>query len=83
MSVPAAKHLKGLETDNDRLKKLLVERVPETKLINDALRRNVSAPARRELVRQTVDKELSERRSSAVADMSTTVYRCASQANRA
>ncbi len=42
----------------------------------------VSAPARRELVRQMVDKGLSERRSLAVVGMSASAYRYATQPDR-
>ncbi len=42
----------------------------------------VSAPARRELVRQMVDKGLSERRSLAVAGMSASAYRYATRPDR-
>jgi hypothetical protein len=42
----------------------------------------VSALARRELVRQMVDKGLSERRSLAIAGMSTSAYRYATRADR-
>src|SRR3546814_4862618 len=42
----------------------------------------VSAPARRELVRQMVDKGLSERRSLAIAGMSASAYRYATCADR-
>jgi putative transposase len=45
MSVPDAKRLKELETENGRLKKLLAEQVLENEAIKDALRKNVwSAP---------------------------------------
>jgi putative transposase len=42
----------------------------------------VSAPARRELVRQMIDKGLSERRSLAVAGMSASAYRYATRPDR-
>ena len=38
MSVPDAKRLKELETENGRLKKLLAEQVLENEVIKDALR---------------------------------------------
>ncbi|WP_255481715.1 IS3 family transposase [Rhodanobacter sp. ANJX3] len=83
MSVPDAKRLKELETENGRLKKLLAEQVLENEVIKDALRKKlVSAPARRELVRQMVDKGLSERRSLAVAGMSASAYRYATRPDR-
>ncbi|RWU20467.1 transposase, partial [Xanthomonas phaseoli] len=48
MSVPDAKRLKDLETENARLKKLLAEQLFENDLIKDALTKKVvSAPARR------------------------------------
>lgn len=39
MSVPDAKRLKELETENARLKKLLAEQVLENEIIKDALRK--------------------------------------------
>ena len=39
MSVPDAKRLKELETENGRLKKLLAEQVLENEVIKDALRK--------------------------------------------
>ena len=39
MSVPDAKRLKELETENRRLKKLLAEQVLENEVIRDALRK--------------------------------------------
>jgi putative transposase len=39
MSVPDAKRLKELETENVRLKKLLAEQVLENEVIKDALRK--------------------------------------------
>jgi putative transposase len=39
MSVPDAKRLKELETENARLKKLLAEQVLENEVIKDALRK--------------------------------------------
>ncbi len=38
MSVPEAKRLKDLETENGRLKKLLAEQLLENEVIKDALR---------------------------------------------
>nr|WP_250879187.1 IS3 family transposase [Luteibacter anthropi] len=76
MSVPEAKRLKDLEAENSRLKKLLAEQLLENEVIKDALRKKmVSAPDRRELVRYLVGRELSERRSLAIADMSASAYR--------
>ena len=39
MSVPEAKRLKDLETENGRLKKLLAEQLLENEVIKDALRK--------------------------------------------
>jgi putative transposase len=39
MSVPDAKRLKELETENGRLKKLLAEQVLENEVIKDVLRK--------------------------------------------
>lgn len=39
MSVPEAKRLKDLETENGRLKKLLAEQLLENEVIRDALRK--------------------------------------------
>lgn len=45
MSVPEAKRLKELETENTRLKKLLAESMLEIEVTREALRKNVwSAP---------------------------------------
>jgi putative transposase len=46
MSVPDAKCLKELETENGRLKKLLAEQVLENEVIKDALRKKWSAHQR-------------------------------------
>ncbi|WP_429198855.1 IS3 family transposase [Luteibacter sp. W1I16] len=76
MSVPEAKRLKDLESENGRLKKLLAEQLLENEVIREALRKKlVSAPDRRELVRYLIGKELSERRSLAIAGMSASAYR--------
>lgn len=40
MSVPDAKRLKELETENTRLKKLLAEQMLENEVIKDVLRKN-------------------------------------------
>jgi hypothetical protein len=52
MSVPEARRLKELETENARLKKLLAEQVLENEVVRTRCEKVVSAPARRELVRQ-------------------------------
>ncbi|WP_369931352.1 IS3 family transposase [Xanthomonas sp. NCPPB 2632] len=76
MSVPEAKRLKDLESENGRLKKLLAEQLLENEVIKEALRKKlVSAPDRRELVRYLIGQELSERRSLAIAGMSASAYR--------
>ncbi|WP_156880485.1 IS3 family transposase [Thermomonas fusca] len=76
MSVPDAKRLKELETENARLKKLLAEQVLENEVIKDVLRKRlVSAPARREQVRYMVGKGLSERRALAIVRMSASAFR--------
>ncbi|MDI3260621.1 MAG: IS3 family transposase [Sinobacteraceae bacterium] len=81
MSVPEAKRLKELETENGRLKKLLAEQLLENEAIKDALRKKlVTAPARRELVRHLVGKGL--RRSLAVVRMSASAYRYAPRPDR-
>ena len=40
MSVPEAKRLKDLESENSRLKKLLAEQLLENEVIKEALRKN-------------------------------------------
>ncbi|SOU07225.1 ISXoo3 transposase ORF A [Xanthomonas arboricola pv. fragariae] len=71
MSVPYAKRLKDLESENARLKKLLAEQLFENDLIKDALRKKVvSAPARRTLVREWIGRGASKRRLLAVIGMS-------------
>ncbi|WP_100215530.1 IS3 family transposase, partial [Xanthomonas phaseoli] len=76
MSVPDAKRLKDLETENARLKKLLAEQLFENDLIKDALRKKlVSAPARRALVREWMGCGASERRALAAIGMSASALR--------
>ncbi|WP_411861435.1 IS3-like element IS1403 family transposase [Xanthomonas arboricola] len=75
MSVPDAKRLKDLEAENARLKKLLAEQLFENDLIKDALRKKVSAPARRMLVREWIGRGASERRALAVIGMSASALR--------
>ncbi|KAB7780348.1 IS3 family transposase [Xanthomonas sp. LMG 12460] len=83
MSVPDAKRLKELESENTRLKKLLAEQVFENDLIKDALRKKVvSAPARRALVHELHGKGLSQRRALAVVRMSASALRYQSQPDR-
>ncbi|WP_425521920.1 IS3 family transposase [Xanthomonas translucens] len=75
MSVPDAKRLKDLEAENARLKKLLAEQLFENDLIKDALRKKVSAPARRALVREWIGRGASERRALAMIGMSASALR--------
>ncbi|WP_139052539.1 IS3 family transposase [Xanthomonas cannabis] len=76
MSVPDAKRLKDLESENARLKKLLAEQLFENDLIKDALRKKlVSAPARCTLVREWIGRGASERRALAVIGMSASTLR--------
>ena len=75
MSVSDAKRLKELETENGRLKRLLAEALLENEVTKEALRKVVSAPARRELVRHMVSRGLSERRSLRVIGMSASALR--------
>ncbi|MGN2245039.1 IS3 family transposase [Frateuria sp. GZRR33] len=83
MSVPDAKRLKELETENGRLKKLLAEQVLENEVIKDApAKKVVTAPARRGLVRHMMDRGLSERRSLAVVRMSASALRYAPRPDR-
>ena len=83
MSVPDAKRLKELETENARLKKLLAKQVLENEVIKDVLRKKmVSAPSRREQVRYMVGKGLSERRALAIVRMSASAFRYAPRPDR-
>ncbi|WP_439653755.1 MULTISPECIES: IS3 family transposase [unclassified Rhodanobacter] len=83
MSVPDAKRLKELETENTRLKKLLAEQMLENEVIRDVLRKKpVGAPARRALVRQMIDKGLSERCALRIVGMSASAYRYQAQPDR-
>ncbi len=75
MSVSDAKRLKELELENSRLNRLLAESLLENEVTKEALRKVVSAPARRDLVRYLIDKGLSERRSLKVAGMSPSALR--------
>ena len=76
MSVPEAKRLADLQSENGRLKKMLDEQLLENEVIKEALRKKmVSAPDRCELVRYLIGQELSERRSLAIAGMSASAYR--------
>ncbi|MBK8286774.1 MAG: IS3 family transposase [Ahniella sp.] len=76
MSVSDAKRLKDLEAENARLKKLLAEQVFENDVIKDVLRKKgLTAPAKRELVRQMIDLGLSERRALRAVRMSASAFR--------
>ena len=76
MSVPDAKRLRELETENARLKKLLAEAMLENEVTREALRNKVvTAPARRLLVRSLVERGLMERRALAVVRMSASAFR--------
>jgi hypothetical protein len=78
MTVSEARWLKELEAENARLKKLLAESMLENEITREALRKKVvTAPARRELVRQMVSEGLSERRALTAAHMSASALRYA------
>lgn len=83
MSVPEAKCLKELDTENARLKKLLAESLLENEIIKEALRKKmVSAPARRQLVCYLTERGLSERRALLIARISASAYRYRPAADR-
>ncbi len=76
MSVPEGNRIKELEAEDTRLKKLLAEQMFENDVIKDALRKNVvNAPARRMLVRQLMERGLTERRALAMVRMSASALR--------
>jgi len=76
MSVSDAKRLKELEIENTRLKKLLAESHLEIEVTREVLRKKmVTAPARREVVREMVMRGLSERRALTVVHMSAAALR--------
>ena len=75
MDVADAKRLKALESENARLKKLLAESMLENEATREALRKVLTASARRELVRWMSSKGLSERRSLRVIGMSASALR--------
>src|SRR3954471_18008050 len=62
MSVSDAKRLKELEIENTRLKKLLADALLENEVTRGAAKKVVTAPARREVVREMATQGLSERR---------------------
>ena len=75
MSVSDAKRLKELETENGRLKKLLAESHLEIEVTREVLRKKmVTAPVRREMVREMVARDLSERRALTVGRMSASTF---------
>ena len=65
----------GLESENARLKKLLVDVMLENQVSKDALKKMVTAPRRRELVRWIRTKGLSERRALSIAGLSASELR--------
>lgn len=82
MSVPDAKRLRDLETENARLKKLLAESLLEKGDPRGVAKKVVTAPARRALVREMVERGLSEGRALAVVRMSVSALRYAPQPDR-
>jgi transposase InsO family protein len=77
MSVPEAKRLKDLETENGRPAEEAAGRTASGKRGHQGCptKKVVSAPDRRELVRHLIGRELSERRSLAIAGISASAYR--------
>ena len=75
MSVSDAKRLKELTAENAGLKKLLAKSLLENEVTREVLRKVVTAPARRALVRDMTEDGLSERRALAVARMSASSLR--------
>ena len=67
--------VKELEAENARLKQLLAETMLENEVTKEALRKMVTAPAKRELVRWMVTRGLSERRCLGVVGMSASALR--------
>ena len=62
MSLSEARRLRELETEDIQLKKLLVEQMFESDVIEYVLRKiAVTAPVRRALVREMIDRGLGER----------------------
>ena len=60
--MPDAKRLKDLEAENARLKKLFAEQIVERDVIKDIPKGPLTASAKRALVRQMIERGLSERR---------------------
>ncbi|WP_429001634.1 IS3 family transposase [Xanthomonas arboricola] len=76
MSVPDAKRLKELESENARLKKLLAKQLFEKRPDQGcAAKKVVSAPARRALMREWIGCGASERRALAAIGMSASALR--------
>ena len=75
MSVSDAKRLKELETENGRLKKLLAESQLKIEVTREVLQKMVTAPVRREVVREMVARGPSERRALSVGRMSASAFR--------
>ena len=83
MTVPDAKRLQELETENARLNRLLVEAMLENEITKEAvLKKVVSASARRELVRPMTCQGLSERRALRVIGIRHSAYRYQSVTDR-
>ncbi|MGH8336205.1 MAG: IS3 family transposase [Gammaproteobacteria bacterium] len=83
MSVPDAKRLKVLESENTRLKKLLADAMLEQEVTREVLRKKfLSAPARRGLVRTMRTRGLSERQALGVVNMSASALRYRPAADR-
>ena len=82
MNVSDAKRLKELEAENGRLKRLLAEAMLENEVTKEALRKVVSAPAKRELVRHMMISGLSERRFLRIIGMSARALRYEPAADR-
>ena len=82
MTVPYAKRLTELATQNGRLKKRLAERMLGNEVVKNGLRKVVSAPARRELVRHMIGKGFSDRCSLAIAGVGASAYRSATRLDR-
>jgi hypothetical protein len=71
MSVSDAKRLKELEIENTRLKKLLADALLENEVTPEVLRKKVvTAPARRDVMRDMVMRGCSDRRALRVVHMS-------------
>ena len=69
-----AKRVKELEAENARLKKLLAESMFENEVTRASLRKVVSAPSRRDLVRSMISSGLSERHALRVIGVSASAF---------